>query len=88
MLTSLLYVVCGRAMALVLLCSRSSEYKELEIVVQSTVHWPSGVRSLGRRGRRDDGGVHVSPAVDSTCTSIYSIAVDSRLRSVGPTRGP
>jgi hypothetical protein len=32
-LTSLLYVVCGRAMALVLLCCRSSEYKELEIVV-------------------------------------------------------
>jgi putative transposase len=32
-LTSLLYVMCGRAMALVLLCCRSSEYKELEIVV-------------------------------------------------------
>ena len=33
MLTSFLYVMCGRAMALVLLCCRSSEYKELEIVV-------------------------------------------------------
>jgi hypothetical protein len=32
-LTSFLYVMCGRAMALVLLCCRSSEYKELEIVV-------------------------------------------------------
>ena len=33
MLASLLYVMCGRLTALVLLCFRSSEYKELEIVV-------------------------------------------------------
>ena len=32
-LASLLYVMCGRLTALVLLCFRSSEYKELEIVV-------------------------------------------------------
>jgi transposase InsO family protein len=32
-LASLLYVMCGRVRALVLLCFRSSEYKELEIVV-------------------------------------------------------
>jgi hypothetical protein len=32
-LASLLYVLLGRVMALVLLCSRSSEFKELEIVV-------------------------------------------------------
>jgi putative transposase len=32
-LASFLYVMCGRLMALVLLCFRSSEYKELEIVV-------------------------------------------------------
>jgi transposase InsO family protein len=32
-LASLLYVMCGRLTALVLLCCRSSEYKELEIVV-------------------------------------------------------
>jgi putative transposase len=32
-LASLLYVVCVRVMALVLLCFRSSEFKELEIVV-------------------------------------------------------
>jgi putative transposase len=32
-LVSLLYVLFGRGMALVLLCFRSSEYKELEIVV-------------------------------------------------------
>ena len=33
MLTLLLCVVCGRTMVLVLLCRRSSEHKELEIVV-------------------------------------------------------
>ena len=33
MLASLLYVMCGRLMALVLLCFRSSECNELEIVV-------------------------------------------------------
>lgn len=33
MLASLLYVLLGRLMALVLLCFRSSEFKELEIVV-------------------------------------------------------
>ena len=33
MLASLLYVLLGRVMALVLLCFRSSEFKELEIVV-------------------------------------------------------
>jgi hypothetical protein len=32
-LASLLCVVCGRAMALVLLCCRWAEYRELEIVV-------------------------------------------------------
>jgi putative transposase len=32
-LASLLYVLLGRLMALVLLCFRSSEFKELEIVV-------------------------------------------------------
>ena len=32
-LASLLYVLLGRVMALVLLCFRSSEFKELEIVV-------------------------------------------------------
>jgi transposase InsO family protein len=32
-LASLLYVMCGRLMALVLVCFRSSEHKELEIVV-------------------------------------------------------
>jgi hypothetical protein len=32
-LASLLYVLLGRVMALVLLCFRSSDYKELEIVV-------------------------------------------------------
>src|ERR1022692_5038057 len=32
-LASLLYVLLGRLMALVLVCFRSSEYKELEIVV-------------------------------------------------------
>jgi hypothetical protein len=33
LLASFLYVMCRRAMALVVLCFRSSEYKELEIVV-------------------------------------------------------
>jgi hypothetical protein len=33
MLASLLYVMLGRVMTLVLLCFRSSDYKELEIVV-------------------------------------------------------
>ena len=33
MLASFLYVMAGRLMALVLLCVRSREYKELEIVV-------------------------------------------------------
>jgi hypothetical protein len=33
-LVSLLYVLLGRLIALVLLCFRSSEHKELEIVVQ------------------------------------------------------
>ena len=33
MLASFLYVMFGRVMALVLLCFRSSDFKELEIVV-------------------------------------------------------
>src|ERR1017187_8828686 len=33
MLASLLYVMCGRLVALVLLCFRSSDFMELEIVV-------------------------------------------------------
>ena len=33
----LLCVMCGRAMALVLLCCRSCEYRELEIVVLRSV---------------------------------------------------
>ena len=56
MLAWLLCVVCGRVMALVLLCCRWCEYKELEIVVlrhevgvlRQPGALPGGVDRLGR----------------------------------------